>query len=86
MKEAVLLLAHGAPERLDEVPEYLRRIRKGRPAPDSIVKEVQRRYAEVGGYSPLPKWTRRQAQALQTRLGLPVYFGMRNWQDRKRVV
>jgi len=77
MKQAVLLLAHGAPERLEDVASYLDRIRAGTPA--HVVAEVTRRYAAIGGSSPLLGWTRRQAAALEAVLSIPVYFGMRNW-------
>lgn len=79
MKQAVLLLAHGAPERLDEIDEYLLNVRGGRPLPPHVVEEIRQRYAIIGGGSPLLKLTRRQAEALQQQLGVPVYVGMRNW-------
>jgi ferrochelatase len=79
LKQAVLLLAHGAPERLEDIPEYLKYVRGGRPTPAKVVEEVRQRYAEIGGSSPLFARTREQASALQGVLGMPVYFGMRNW-------
>ncbi len=79
MKQAVLLLAHGAPERLEDIDEYLWYVRGGRPVIPRVVDEVRHRYALIGGSSPLADWTRRQAGALQAALGVPVYFGMRNW-------
>ncbi|HWQ55118.1 MAG TPA: ferrochelatase [Bryobacteraceae bacterium] len=79
MKRGVLLLAHGAPERIEDVPEYLEYVRGGRPTAPAVVDEVRRRYAEIGGSSPLHRWTRVQAEALQKALGIPVYYGMRNW-------
>ena len=79
MKQAVLLLAHGAPETLDQVDAYLLNVRGGRPLPPAAVQEVRHRYALMGGRSPLLELTRRQAAALQARLGVPVYVGMRNW-------
>lgn len=75
----VLLLAHGAPERLEDVPEFLLRVRDGRPLPPPAVEEIKRRYAAIGGGSPLLRHTQRQAKALAARLGRPVYIGMRNW-------
>jgi ferrochelatase len=75
----VLLLAHGAPERLADVPEFLLHVRGGRPLPEAAVQEVVRRYALIGGGSPLLKWTRRQAEAVAARLEKPVAVGMRNW-------
>ena len=79
MKQAVLLLAHGAPERVEDVPEYLGYVRGGRPTPPAIIEEVSQRYREIGGSSPLTARTREQAEALERELGVPVYFGMRNW-------
>ncbi len=79
LKQAVLLLAHGAPENLDGIPEYLKNVLGGRPVPPQVEEEVRRRYVEIGGGSPLLARTREQASALEAVLGLPVYFGMRNW-------
>jgi ferrochelatase len=79
VNQAVLLLAHGAPERLEDVEAYLGFVRTGRPPNPKVVEEVKQRYAAIGGSSPLLHWTRRQAEALERVLGLPVYFAMRNW-------
>jgi ferrochelatase len=79
MKQGVLLLAHGAPERLEDVESYLTFVRGGRPASARIVEEVTSRYQAIGGSSPLLAWTRAQAEALERQLGIPVFFGMRNW-------
>ena len=77
-KQAILLLAHGTPSSVDEIPAYMARVTGGRPIPDAVVEEVRHRFAHVGG-SPLTEITLRQAQALQDTLGIPVYVGMRNW-------
>lgn len=79
MKQGVLLLAHGAPEKLEDVEEYLALVRSGRPLPPPVVEAIRQRYADIGGSSPLTYWTRFQAEALAAVLGIPVYFGMRNW-------
>jgi ferrochelatase len=79
MMTAVLLLAHGAPERVEDVEQYLGYVRPGRPLPPRVLEEIKQRYALIGGGSPLLACTRRQAQALEARLSVPVYFGMRNW-------
>lgn len=76
---AVLLLAHGAPERVEDVESYLHHVRGGRPVSAHVVKEVRDRYQEIGGSSPLLTWTRQQTDALSALLGIPVFFGMRNW-------
>jgi ferrochelatase len=77
--EAVLLLAHGAPERVEDVESYLGFVRTGRPGNPQVVEEVKHRYGAIGGASPLLHWTRTQAEALEKLLGIPVYFAMRNW-------
>ncbi|HEV3196800.1 MAG TPA: ferrochelatase [Bryobacteraceae bacterium] len=78
-RAGILLLAHGAPERLEDVERYLSFVRSGRPASPEILEEVRHRYAAIGGSSPLLGWTRTQAEALERLLGMPVFFGMRNW-------
>lgn len=75
----VLLLAHGAPDRLADIPEFLLKVRGGRPLPEAAVAEIVERYARIGGGSPLLRITNQQAQGLAEKLGLPVYVGMRNW-------
>ncbi len=79
MSQGVLLLAHGAPERVEDVESYLGFVRAGRPGNPRIVEEVRRRYAAIGGVSPLLRWTRAQAEALARLLGIPVFLAMRNW-------
>ena len=75
---AVLLLAHGSPDRSEDVPEFLKNVTGGRPLPPAAVEEIQRRYARIGR-SPLTEITVRQAALLARDLELPVYVGMRNW-------
>jgi ferrochelatase len=75
----VLLLAHGAPDKLEDIPEFLLNVRGGRKLPDAAVQEIIHRYRLIGGGSPLLKLTSLQAKALARVLSHPVYFGMRNW-------
>jgi protoporphyrin/coproporphyrin ferrochelatase len=77
-RQAVLLLAHGTPESLDQIPEYLRNVTGGRPMPESVVEEIRHRYSLIGS-SPLTELTLQQGQLLSGALDLPVYVGMRNW-------
>jgi ferrochelatase len=81
VKTGVLLMAHGTPTSLDEMPEYLRLVRGGRPASAELVAEMRRNYGAIGGRSPLTEITLAQADALSQRLGadMPVVVGMRNW-------
>ena len=82
MHPGVLLMAHGTPSSMDEMPEYLRLVRGGRPPSPDLVTEMRHNYhALPGGRSPLTEITRAQADALRVRLGrdIPVAVGMRNW-------
>ena len=85
-KEAVLLLAHGTPDTLGEMEEYLKLVTGGRAVPPHVVREIRERYAAIG-LSDMPSaegphlthWTMQQADRLRDRLHCPVYVGMRNW-------
>ncbi len=72
------MLAHGSPDQVDEVPEFLRFVTGGRGLPEPIVKEVQHRYALIGR-SPLTEITLKQAAAVERELAVRTYVGMRNW-------
>ncbi|MBV8437290.1 MAG: ferrochelatase [Silvibacterium sp.] len=84
-RTAVLLLAHGTPDSLDDISEYLRNITGGRPLPDSAVEEIRHRYSLIG-QSPLTSLTLEQGRLLAKELSLPVYVGMRNWKPYIRDV
>jgi len=77
-KDAVLLIAHGSPERVEDIPDFLQNISRGRPMPEAVVREVQHRYSLIGS-SPLTRITRAQAGGVARELGVPAYVGMRNW-------
>ncbi len=80
-RTAVLLLAFGGPRSLDEVAPFLERLMGKRPSPKQI-EGLKRRYRAIGGASPLPEMTLRQARALEAELKkrgkiLSIYCGMR---------
>ena len=82
-KRAVLLLAHGTPETIDQIPDYLRNVVSGRPLPDHVIEEIKHRYALIGS-SPLTEITLEQGRLLEGELAMEgidaeVYVGMRNW-------
>src|SRR5690242_19928079 len=81
MVTAVLLMAHGTPASVAEMPEYLTLVRGGRPPSPELVAEMRHNYEAIGGRSPLTEITQAQAAALAARLGpaVPVAVGMRNW-------
>lgn len=77
-KQAVLLIAHGSPENVNDIPAFLQNVSRGRPMSDAVVHEVQHRYAQIG-VSPLTCLTMGQANGVAHELGIPAYIGMRNW-------
>ncbi len=77
-KQAVLLIAHGSPEKVEDIPAFLQNISRGRPMSDAVVKEVQHRYSQIG-VSPLTCLTLGQTNGVAGQLGIPAYMGMRNW-------
>lgn len=77
-RTAVLLLAHGTPQTLKDIPEYLRNVTSGRPLPEAAIDEITHRYSLIGK-SPLTDITMAQARLLERHMGVPVYVGMRNW-------
>jgi protoporphyrin/coproporphyrin ferrochelatase len=81
MRTAVLLMAHGTPASLADMPEYLKVVRGGRPPSPELIEEMTHNYNAIGGRSPLTDITLAQADALAKRLGtaVPVVVGMRNW-------
>ena len=90
-RPAVLLLAHGTPNALGEMADYLSLVTGGRPLPHSVIEELQHRYAKIGLRDtpgtvppPLTHWTlaqRDRVEAFLAEHGTPmlVYAAMRNW-------
>lgn len=63
IRHAVLLLAHGSPDSVDQIPEFLSKVTGGRPLPPAVVEEVKHRYGKVGCF-PLTYHTTKQAELL----------------------
>jgi protoporphyrin/coproporphyrin ferrochelatase len=81
---AVVLMAYGSPERLEDVPAYYADIRGGRPIRPELLADLVERYRRLGieRGSPLNAITEQTRAALERELGLPVYTGMRHWDPR----
>ncbi len=82
--DAVLLLGFGGPEGQDDVIPFLRNVTGGRGIPDERLEEVAHHYRHFGGVSPINAHNRELKAALEAEmsvrdLGLPVYWGNRNW-------
>jgi ferrochelatase len=81
---AVLLMAYGTPNSVEDIEPYLTDIRRGRKPSPEAVEELKSRYRRIGGRSPLLEITKAQASALEKRLvdgghDVRVYFGMKHW-------
>ncbi len=85
---AVLVMAYGGPDKLDDVAPYLQDVRNYRATSAELVHEITERYRQIGGRSPILELTNAQVVALQTALNLDqdgdeedwqVFVGMRHW-------
>jgi len=82
---AVLLMAMGGPDSLENVEPFLRDVRGGRPTPPELVEEIRGRYRATGGKSPALAITKEVARKLEERLNesggerYRVYVGLRHW-------
>jgi ferrochelatase len=72
----VALLAYGGPSSMDEIPAFLESLMGRRPSAETL-EIVQERYRLIGGASPLPAITARQALALQASLIEQLAFPLR---------
>jgi ferrochelatase len=78
--EALLVVSFGGPEGPDDVMPFLENVTRGRSVPAARLAEVAAHYQAFGGVSPINGHNRRLVAALSaSTLGLPVYWGNRNW-------
>jgi len=84
MTDAVVLMAYGSPERIDDVPAYYADIRGGRPVSPERLADLTERYRRLGieTANPLNEITERTRAALEAELGVAVYTGMKHWTPR----
>jgi ferrochelatase len=84
MSAAVVLMAYGSPERLDDVPAYYADIRGGRPIAPENLEHLVERYRSLGveEHNPLNAITDETRAALERELGAPVFTGMKHWTPR----
>jgi ferrochelatase len=84
MTEAVVLMAYGSPDRIEDVPAYYADIRGGRPVSPERLADLTERYRRLGieTSNPLNEITERTRVALQAELALPVLTGMKHWRPR----
>jgi ferrochelatase len=84
MSAAVVLMAYGSPERLEDVPAYYADIRGGRPIAPEHLEDLVSRYRALGveQHNPLNALTEQTRAALERQLGFPVFTGMKHWTPR----
>jgi protoporphyrin/coproporphyrin ferrochelatase len=76
---AVLLMALGGPDSLENVEPYLIDLRGGRPTSPELVEEIRERYRATGGRSPVLDITRSLGGKLEARRRVHVFVGLRHW-------
>jgi protoporphyrin/coproporphyrin ferrochelatase len=81
---AVVLMAYGSPDRLEDVPAYYADIRGGRAIRPELLEELVERYRRLGieRANPLNAITEETRAALERELGVPVFTGMKHWPPR----
>ena len=80
--DGILLMAYGTPKDLDDVERYYTEILRGARPSAAQLEKLKKRYAAIGGSSPLLEITKSQAEKLQKLLdkemgSVSVYFGMK---------
>ena len=82
--DALLVVAFGGPEHMDEVIPFMENVLRGRNVPRERMEEVTHHYRLFHGVSPHNGQIRAFIGALQAELAargphLPIYWGNRNW-------
>ncbi|HWV22835.1 MAG TPA: ferrochelatase [Thermomicrobiales bacterium] len=83
----LLIMAYGGPGSMDDVRPYLLDVRSHRPTSEEIFREVEDRYEQIGGRSPILELTRAQGEGIERALNeqapdgerWKVWAGMRHW-------
>ena len=60
----VLVMSHGTPRRLEDLPAFYTEIRRGSPPPPPLLDDLERRYRAIGGTSPLNERTAAQVEGI----------------------
>jgi len=84
---AVLLMAYGSPNRLDEVEPYFTDIRGGKPPSREALRELTEKYRRVGVPTPLLAVSQQLGRELERLLNAEsndysVHVGMKHWTPR----
>jgi ferrochelatase len=77
--EALLIVSFGGPEQREDVIPFLENVLRGRNVPQERMLEVAEHYYHFDGRSPINDQNRALIAALRDVIGIPVYWGNRNW-------
>src|SRR3954451_1357757 len=82
--DALLVVSFGGPEKPEDVLPFLENVTRGRGIPRDRLEQVAEHYHALGGRSPINDQNREFIAAVEedfrsTGIGLPVYWGNRNW-------
>ena len=84
MKEAILIVSFGGPEKHEDVMPFLENVTRGRGVPPERLLGVAEHYYHFEGRSPINAQNKALIASLEQLLAaegpaLPVYWGNRNW-------
>jgi ferrochelatase len=77
--DALLVVSFGGPEKHADVIPFLENVLRGRDVPRERMLAVAEHYYHYGGRSPINDQNRELIAALREVVGMPVYWGNRNW-------
>ncbi len=78
--DALLVLSFGGPEKHEDVIPFLENVLRGRNVPRERMLEVAEHYYHFDGRSPINDQNRALIAALKQVIGIPIYWGNRNWE------
>jgi ferrochelatase len=81
VKKVLVLLAHGSADRVEDIGEFVRAIRGGRPTPQAIIDDVQKKFMAIEG-SPFNRIAQSICDKLQARTGIHTVFATMRWHPR----
>lgn len=86
MSAACILISHGTVNELDELPEFLKNIRRGQAPTVDLELAVRARYEAIGGRSPMNDIGVSLAKQVEAELGIPCGYAGRLWKPYAKQV
>jgi protoporphyrin/coproporphyrin ferrochelatase len=77
--DALLVVSFGGPQKHEDVIPFLENVLRGRNVPRERMLAVAEHYYHFGGRSPINDQNRELTATLRKVLGVPIYWGNRNW-------